>query len=471
MSSLPLFVLVCILLFLPSVGSVPVQSGKTLGVASTGLLVPLYNPPGQTWDDLAQAKRIHSSVPIIAIVNPSGGSGWQRDPTFARAVGKIQASGVVVIGYVWTNYGKRPLNETEAEIVNYRYWYGVNGIYFDQMPTAAGKEGYYSALNSYVRSLGMTLTVGNAGEGDISPSYVGTLDVIVIYENWGQPNLASLVTWHSEYDKRGFALIAYGVSSFDGAFLAKASRYVGYLYITDAGAYNTYFVLPSYLGEQLNVLQVLPPPEYSLRLNALQVGPSSRPSDGEPGSYGPDPVQITGQVRLKLNDTRLGGGNGTINVIVTYGRMYSISVESNNGSYVFEHWDDGSTGPVRIISVTHSMNVTAFFSARPSTVGSGGTAQSTQQSTSSSAATAHSGETNQTTVNSETMTTQRPDTTTTTQNSDTTTTTPKVRPDSMSTMAQEYSGIWLVLLIIPLGIIYVLRATPRGRKRDRQQDS
>src|SRR5437764_1455177 len=110
MSFLHLSVLgVCLLLFLPSVGSAPIQTGKAVGVPSTGLLVPLYNPPGQTWDDLTQAKRAHPNVPIIAIVNPNGGSGWQRDPAFAKAVGDLQASGVVAVGYVWTNYGKRPL--------------------------------------------------------------------------------------------------------------------------------------------------------------------------------------------------------------------------------------------------------------------------------------------------------------------------------------------------------------------------
>ena len=39
-----------------------------------------------------------------------------------------------MIGYVGTNYGQRPLWQSEQYIREYRQWYGVRGIFLDQSP-------------------------------------------------------------------------------------------------------------------------------------------------------------------------------------------------------------------------------------------------------------------------------------------------------------------------------------------------
>ena len=70
-------------------------------------------------------------------------------------------------------------------------WYpGVSGIFFDEMANAAGHEAYYSGLTAYAKGRGLGFTIGNPG-ADSSPSYVGTEDVILIYESGGLPSAAA----------------------------------------------------------------------------------------------------------------------------------------------------------------------------------------------------------------------------------------------------------------------------------------
>jgi len=100
------------------------------------------------------------------------------------------------------------------------------------MPTAPGKEGYYKSLNDFAKSQGLTFTVGNPGAA-IPESYVGILDNIIIYEAAGLPDLQSLQGRHLKYSKKDFSITPYNVASLDQSYVINATKYVGYIYITD----------------------------------------------------------------------------------------------------------------------------------------------------------------------------------------------------------------------------------------------
>lgn len=211
----------------------------------TGILVPLYRHPDSTWDDLIQVKRIHPSVPIIAIVNPDNGPGFW-DPAYVLGVKKLQSAGIPSLGYVYTSYGARNSSEITADIGAYKNWYGVNGIFFDEMAHVSGKEDYYLHLSNYAKSLGLNFTVGNPGK-DTSPSYLGTVDNVVIYENSGLPSIELLTGWHTKYSKYNFSILSYGVDNLDAKFVQTASNHVGLIYITDKTLPNPWYSLASYL--------------------------------------------------------------------------------------------------------------------------------------------------------------------------------------------------------------------------------
>jgi hypothetical protein len=242
------------LLLLPSLlqaGTVAAQPGAS---STTGLIVPLYGQVGQEWERLIQAKQAYPAVPVVAIVNAASGSGDARDSAYASAIDSLKAAGIVVVGYVSTREGGRPIKSLETDIADWRSWYGVDGVYFDQMPQRSGMEGYYAYMTQFAKSHGMTVTMGNPG-ANTSLSYVGTVGTIVISEGVGVPSLSYLAGWDMAGNgKENFAFIARGVRDYNSTYLEDAAASVGFLFISDV---SDYFALPAYLSGEMSSLQWL----------------------------------------------------------------------------------------------------------------------------------------------------------------------------------------------------------------------
>src|SRR3989442_2178953 len=221
--------------------------------SNSGIVIPLYTyPTDGSWSASLQAKKAHPNVPIIAVINPNNGPGGSSDSNYVQGVKNFQAAGIIVLGYVATGYASHAVSDLHAQINSYKNWYSLNGIFFDEMANNAGNEGYYSTLNTYVKSLGMTMTMGNPGTS-VPSSYIGTLDSLFIFEQGGLPTLSYLSSY-SGHPKSNFAYIGYTVSPLNTGFEAASSQYAGWLYITDAGLPNPYNVLPSYLLNEVAAL-------------------------------------------------------------------------------------------------------------------------------------------------------------------------------------------------------------------------
>jgi hypothetical protein len=137
----------------------------------------------------------------------------------------------------------------------YRTWYpGVTGIFLDEMANVAGHESYYSALSGLAKAGGFDFTIGNPG-ADTAESYLGSVDVILIYENGGLPPLPEIAGWHASHARSNFGVIPYGVSALDAAFVAAARPTVGYVYLQSSGMPNPWGSVPAYLSDLLGALQ------------------------------------------------------------------------------------------------------------------------------------------------------------------------------------------------------------------------
>jgi hypothetical protein len=241
-----------------SVPLMPALASPAAGPASvTGMIVPLYTSPTDgSWAALILAKDTYPGVPIVAIVNPQSGPGPSASAAYASGIQALQAAGITVLGYVATDYGTTPITFAEQQIVDYWTWYHVNGTMFDMMPATSGYEGYYSSLNAYAKSLGMTYTVGNPG-GSIATSYIGTLDTLIIYENSGLPTAPSISSLYAGYGRGNFSVISYGVASpTQSPVVNEISSSVGYIYFTGATLPNPYHSLPAYLMSEVAALNV-----------------------------------------------------------------------------------------------------------------------------------------------------------------------------------------------------------------------
>lgn len=231
-------------------------SGSGGTQASIGTMVPLYTyPSDSSWTAIVAAKQAHPTVPVIAVFNPNSGPGASADPTYVTATNDLKSAGIVVLGYVPTGYADRDPNEVKAEIDDYVAWYpAATGIFFDEQSNEPGFESYYSDLDAYVKSKSLTFTVGNPGT-DTAESYLGALDMMLIYETDGLPSITSLGGWHDGYDKHNFGVIPYKVPALDATFVGEAKQHVGYIYLTDDDLPNPWDSLPPYFDALLGELE------------------------------------------------------------------------------------------------------------------------------------------------------------------------------------------------------------------------
>lgn len=211
----------------------PPMPSKPLGII-------LYTSPSDaSWKIVATTKLTSGS---FAVINPNSGPGVKPDPNYASGIKSLQSSGLKVLGYVATTYGQKPQPDAEAEVNSYKTWYGVDGIFFDEMASAGSFASYYRALDTYAKGLGMTLTVGNPGT---STSLVGIFDITNVDEGAGYPHPANL----SAYPADKICFISYAVPAVDSQVLASLLPLVACFWVTDANLPNPYDSLPSYFSE------------------------------------------------------------------------------------------------------------------------------------------------------------------------------------------------------------------------------
>jgi hypothetical protein len=225
------------------------------GTDHAGVVIPLYNYPDATWTTIVQTHALYPNVPIAAVVNPNNGPGTSSDPTFASGIQSLQAGGVKVLGYVDLlnncECSTKSLTSVKAEVSDYWNWYHVDGILFDDLNNGfTYSPATYASLDSYVKSLGMTYTMGNPGTS-IPSSYYGALDNLVISESSGYPSLSSIT--NSGYPASEFSFVAYGVS-YNANFVTSAAALVGYMYIDNLGGSNPYSTLSSLFAQTVQTL-------------------------------------------------------------------------------------------------------------------------------------------------------------------------------------------------------------------------
>ncbi len=227
-----------------------VAVGRVSAHQALAMIIPLYIYPGSTWTQVRTAKASNPTVPIIAVINPSNGVGT-FDPVYQSSILQLRQGGVVVLGYIDTARGAISSASVQAAMRSYMQWYGVDGVFLDNMNNASGVESYYASLTAYAKSIGMTFTVGNAGT-DTLPSYVGTVDNIVIHENAFYPSLTA--SWRGPYARSNFSTLVYG-SPLDFNQIKAMSNFVGYVYVTDnPNASNPWNTLPPYFANEVAAL-------------------------------------------------------------------------------------------------------------------------------------------------------------------------------------------------------------------------
>jgi hypothetical protein len=347
-----------------------------------GIAIPLYTyPTGGTWSAVITAKQAHPNVPFIAVINPNNGPGASSDSNYAQGIKNLQAAGVTVLGYVYTSYASRSIASAEADVNSYRSWYAVNGILFDEMNNVAGNEAYYSTLNNYVHSLGMSKTMGNPGTS-VPTSFIGTMDSLCIYESSGYPSL-SFVTYPG-YSPSNFCVIAFGVSQ-NTSFLTSLPGTASWVYATDANLPNPYGALPSYFNSEVAALSVIDGTTTTTSSTSTTSSPSTSTvsttstsstasttsttstSTGATHSVTVNSVDLLGTpfsgmwTTWSQNAAVLATGYTSVTFSGNAGATYAVTV-ANYANYVFCHWQGGGTSSTRTLALGGNVVLTAYYS-------------------------------------------------------------------------------------------------------------
>jgi hypothetical protein len=217
--------------------------------------IPAYFP-ASVWSQAAAGK----PAPSAMILNPATGigAGTAPAPEFQAAARQAKGAGSAVLGYSSTADGLRPIGQVEADVRNYRAWYGVTGIFLDSVNGVSAELPYYEQLTSYIRKIipGASIWLNPGIYPD--QQYMSLGNVVMVFEGtYAQYRAAQVPGWAHNFPATKFADTIYGAATSAQAISAislSRSRNTGYLYVTNLTGANPYDALPSYWSTEMAAL-------------------------------------------------------------------------------------------------------------------------------------------------------------------------------------------------------------------------
>ena len=231
-----------------SPNSAPPAPPPTEPATSSGCqqsFVPSYFYSSTLWDQVINT----SPRPATMFLNVDNGVGTAPVAHFQQLVKSAQQHGITVLGYSSTEYTARPIAQVEAEVADYKAWYGVNGIMLDTVQGTSGALSYYQQLYNYIHAEipGAVIWL-NPGSFPTS-SFMSVANVIMVFEgSYASFETDSVPSWVNSYSPDRFAQVVYDTPASDLSSLVSQSwsRRAGNLFATDLGEPNPYGALPSY---------------------------------------------------------------------------------------------------------------------------------------------------------------------------------------------------------------------------------
>ncbi len=238
------------------------NAGKSAHPVQMRLWVPSYyypfGPGLSEWNRLIASAK---DVPIVAILNPASGPGDHVDTNFAAIVPRAKKAGVTVVGYVATQYARKPLEQVKREIGTFLQFYpDVQGFHFDEQSSDARGVDYYAELYRYVHELiPGALVLTNPGTS-CDPAYAArpASDAICLFERERGFDEFRPPDWTSRFPASKFCLQAHNVSTEDRmkrSLRRAAQLKIGYVFITDDIGPNPYDRLPSYWDAEVEAVR------------------------------------------------------------------------------------------------------------------------------------------------------------------------------------------------------------------------
>ena len=220
------------------------------------MAIPAYYESSSLWaQSISQSPRVGGYV----ILNPIDGPGNAVVSSYVTLIKNVQAAGVKVIGYVATGYGAVSASTAKTYVDRYKAWYGVDGIFFDEVSADSAQVSYYQGLANYVKATAGTFVSLNPGTIP-DEAYMNVADTVCIYEDaydnfvsWKNPS------WINKYPASKITYLIYDApdsASVTNAITLTKQRNGGYLYVTNDNLPNPWDTLPPYWSQELSLMGV-----------------------------------------------------------------------------------------------------------------------------------------------------------------------------------------------------------------------
>jgi hypothetical protein len=223
------------------------------GVArgSLRMAVPAYFAPGPQW------QRLIAGAPTVGIVvfNPNSGPGTATVPGYTSVIAQARAAGIIVLGYVSTNYGQRAGTDVLADINKYYDLYAPSGIYLAEGPMqsdCATLESEYHGFTDAARQRDPKayLAVGT----NFCPTFIYFTDLMIQFaRTWDEYQTYVSPPWMPANSPGRFCHIINSVpaDSLAQALELAAHNGAGFVFATDGVDPNPWGSLPSYFDAEL----------------------------------------------------------------------------------------------------------------------------------------------------------------------------------------------------------------------------
>lgn len=146
---------------------------------NTRWLAPFYiypSPNSVLWQNFLKLRHVHAVV-----INPN--NGYKRGMSSGDmsnwnwAVNECNRKGIITIGYLSTEWGRRPIAQLKSEIYFYQQDFKINGFFLDETATSMVSLPYYSELRKMIPGM----VVLNPGT-QIDHRYFSIADIIITRE-------------------------------------------------------------------------------------------------------------------------------------------------------------------------------------------------------------------------------------------------------------------------------------------------
>jgi hypothetical protein len=225
------------------------------------LLVPAYIYPAdegrKEWQRLIDAA---SKAEIVAIANPNSGPGEERNIDYAAVFTEASSRGIKLVGYVSTDYGKRPQDKIKDDVDTWlRFYPQIRGFFFDQQPRESQQAVRFAELRDYVTGkLRNAIVITNPGV-PCDQAYLdqGVSNVTCVFVNYQGFEQFELPATLQSFDPARFAAMPYNISDIETMRTVVKDaiiKRIGYLYISDAKPPNQWGKLPGYWEAEVDAI-------------------------------------------------------------------------------------------------------------------------------------------------------------------------------------------------------------------------